>query len=189
VTTAATKAYPIVRNDRGDPVTTNTQQSALSGAGQAPRGRLWPFDIRQASGVAVIVSDIFNGPAIIDSFWLQIVTTFANPFPTWTIYKGTDNGGAGTSLAAAFEPSGIRLMDNTTYRRDDATPISDLRGMPINTTNAAVGYPYIKLGIPVTDPTFYVKIRLNCQNANGLDIIGLLRVIENVSPQALANFL
>lgn len=55
--------------------------------------------------------------------------------------------------------------------------------------NPGSGFFRAPLRIPVLDAQFFLKLRLDCGNANGVDMLGYIRVIEGVNAEALANFL
>lgn len=183
------RAWPGPRLDRAEGVPSTTTQAQAPTTGPVPRTRIWPFAIREVSGVAVVVSEPFTGPAIVEELVFHLDTSFLSPGVTFAIYKSLDGSGAGNNFPVVTQPSGTRLLDNLSNQRDDGTQFTDNLGIPSISQSSTAGYSRWPVKILVTDTTFFLKLRLAANNINGAGYTGYVRIIEGVSPDALANFL
>lgn len=176
--------YPRPRQRIGGPPPIGTPQAAN------PTVRLWPLHWLESSGVAVLVSPSFIGPAILDELVLELPTASPLPMPTISIYYAGDNGGGGNNQALGTIPSGTRIFENLTLQRDDANTSSDFLGFNVfNMNEASTGFQRLPLKFLVTLPTFFVKLRVQNSVAAITSGLGYLRVLEAVPPDQVPNFL
>jgi hypothetical protein len=156
----------------------------------APNVRIWPIAILESNGVAVAVSQQFNGPAVITHLVAQFDVNTPAKFPDWSLYVATESSGGGNNQALGTVPTGTRLFDSMTLQREDAVTAADLLGVPYYTQGSNVGTMIHPLGLRVDLATFFIKLRL--ANNAGVTVAGLqgyIRVVESVPPEQLANFL
>lgn len=182
------QGFPSPRPDRA-----TSAVAAPVGGGAAPRYpnvRIWPLHIQETNGVAVVVSEQMQGPAVIDSLVVQMAMGSPLPFPTFSIYVSESGGGGGNNFALNTVPSGTRLVDNLSFQREDANTSTDNRGWNAFNIVENTGLLPQRLGLLVQLPTFFIKIRVQNQvAAQGAAMWGYMRVLEGIPPDQVPNFL
>jgi len=149
---------------------------------------LWPFNIRETGGVSIAVSPPIIGPAIVEEIEAQFNLTGGATFPTFALYAGDDDGGAGSNLAASVVPSGDELFERTTNQIDDVQTSIDNKGLPISTVATGTGLQRLLIKKIVRKSRFFLKIRISANATNQLAANGYVRVYQAVPESILANF-
>ncbi len=182
---AIVRGYPAPR----ERAAAGTAAAAGAPPPAVPTVRLWPFSLREQSGVCIAVSPLFSGPGVIDAMVAQMDIGVVTTLPTFSLYVSSDENNEGNNQALGTEPSGTRIFDTTENLRDDAFPITDTRGWPGFSVTAGAGIGPWRIGYPVTLARFTVKLRIQNTNAVNTSLMGYIRVLENIPPDQLANFL
>jgi hypothetical protein len=189
VPSSVATTFPAARLDRSESAQPLDASSSIgTPTSSAPRTRIMPFAFRETSGLCVVVSELMSGPAIIDMIAFQHDQAGGGRFPTFAIYKSLDGSGAGNDLPITTIPSGTRLFDNLQRQREDGFPAADNLGIPSFTLASTAGWWIWPLGILVTDPQFFVKLRCNENDAAVYAMQGYLRVVEGISDAVIRNF-
>lgn len=188
MTTTATKAYPGPRPDRGDPVPSSTPTPTQVGAGGGASGRVWPFRVREASGVAIAVGGPFAGPGIIQSITANYTADASSPFPSFQLYYSEEGGGGGFNLANGTVPGGTPVFDNVSQAVDDAFTVEGGVGFTFFNVSPGTGMIKFPINRVVRKPSFFLKLRVGRSIVQGADITGVITLLESVPEDVLANF-
>lgn len=183
MTTAADPAnYPAARK-RGTTETLDTGPLSVT----APRMRVVPFILRGSAGTRNSLSlPQFMGPALVKS--IEYYPTFGQDPPGSTVELGTSASAVVEADVALTLPKPyqvlLELQDPTNY-----LPGAGGDGFPMWTSPTASMPRVVPLDLVVKDAAFYLVV--SCPNNTGLAtlIVGTVRVLEGVDPEALRFFL
>lgn len=185
----ATSSYPMPRPRDAAAAAAALPASAGPTASSANR-RNFPFALRSAGGVNVVVSPQFVGNGIINELVLGLAVGAANPLPTVQLYISDDNSGGGVGFAQGTQPTGEPVFDLNDQARDDGITPQDRFGIELfNMSELQSGFIRFRIGRVTRKSKFFVKIRLATIIAGGTFMHGHVNVTENVSDEALAGFL
>ena len=158
----------------------------LSG-GQLPRTRVFPW-VMSVTGTSrrSLSTQRLVGPAIIKD--ISLTPGFGLDPPNCTIEVGIAHVSvteAGVALGSA-RPFSVQLeLQNPFGVIGDAAG----DGIPLGSAGTALRWPTIPLDIVVTDPEFFVVVSVVNNSASAATMVGQVRVVEAVNPEALRFFL
>jgi hypothetical protein len=174
----------------------NTQRRAAGGGGGVgappapPRVRFWPFEVQAGSqNVSVAVSERFQGPAILDSIQGFLSTAGSVGDMRVDVLVSNDNSGTREDSTNLARPNGVSILDQAVY--SDAGVSDTTQG----TSLTIIGSPNAntvrewKIGRPITESEFFLKVYLRATFGANSSFYGTMRVIEGLFLDEIANFL
>jgi len=178
--------YPRPRLDRGKGIPVS---SGSAPAVQAPRTFNWAFHIREAGADVrgTVCSRRVAGPAYIDELSIEAaVGSGATRLPVFQLGYSPVAIVEGTGLSGNDIP-GVTWLTEHDYSDDGGFADPGMDGFyPGNANASGLGYP-IKFGKAIQLAEFFLVASLRTTGASGLIVNGVLRVLENVDAELLAD--
>lgn len=180
-------AFPAARPDRAEPFTSLGGPTAPA----VPVVRLWPFALEEVTpGDRNATSPFLNGPAVVESVFLNWQDDNTNPKPTIALFYGPSlppSGNAVLTIAQLGTPIFTDGVISTESAGVYQTPIQHLSKF----VGAAgqTGRQQYTLRFPIMLDQFQLLIRFGTQTAGSQALHGYIRVLERVPPELIANFL
>jgi len=183
-----TDAYPAPR-DRG--VSAGAGIATASGSSfAAPFTRIWQWRLRVGISQTFnrVVSPAMAGPAVVRTFLLEFsAAPTGGQLPSWMLgYSETPIVELLDSPLPATFP-GTKIVE-TSFQSDGPQALPLPGGSMLGFVSQATGAPVMVLDYIITAPTFYLYFVADAiQNADH-SYQGHINVINQLSPEALANF-
>lgn len=181
-------AVPSVYLDRaegGQPL------AAGPGAPQLPTVNLWPFAMQETTpGDRMATSPLLRGPGVIDQAYLVYTDDSNSPNPTIAIFYGLSLPPSGNTPVGNLADLGTPIFQNSVISSEIVGAFqSPFQHIPIYTFAGGSGRIVLPLRYYVPLEQFQVCIRFGTQGAGSHALAGYLRILENVPPELLPNFL
>jgi hypothetical protein len=180
--------FPTARVDRSEPIATSTAAAATPAL---PNVKLWPFAMEQTSpGDRNATSPFLSGPAVIDSLFLQWDDDNTTPRPTITVNYGPALLSSGLNPGLPTAAFGTQMFTDGVITTATAnTYQGTVMHLPKWAGVAGTVRLQYDLRYPINLERFQIMVRMGTQTAGPHVVVGYARILENVPPEILLNFL
>lgn len=184
-----TFGYPNLRRSRTKTKADQTPDDlGMGGAlpidarGAAGATRLWPFILGNQTALIrnTVVSQRYNGPAVIERLVAFFTITGGIPAPTLALFVAEDPGGEGSFATQNPPPSGASIFDSTISNSGGGFNLGSHEGPGFiaGTLNTA---PQIwELGYRVLLQSFFLKVSSVVSAGASFNVWGYIRIAEGL---------
>lgn len=178
--------YPRLRRQRAGPTPTALVPTAPGAPAAPPRTRIFPFSIDADANTRTSVSSPrLKGPAIVRAVHVAKGGA-AGGLQGWGLgvaANAIEEGNVANAVAKPFRTifEGLPNPTGVSASPGNTTLVNDLQGAVLQDAD--------DLGLIILDAEFFLVVYVSIAGVGGNVFGGYVVVLEQVSPQALANFL